>query len=602
VTDFVNRTGDPVFEGSVEQALTLALESARHLTVFRRGTARAVAAELAPDKSDRITEETARLIARREGINIVIAGAIALDDGDYRITLRASDPATGAELAAVERTEDDKEQVLDTIIAMTTSVREALGESRSELERLAEAETVTAGSLEAMRAYARAQELTLKNNNAEALQQYQLAVKLDPSLGRAYAGMGVIYTNIFKDLEQAEKHYQAALQYVGRMTERERYRTLGTYYLNVARNYEKAIENYEALVKEYPADDAGHGNLALAYMHVGDVARAVAEVKKVVEIYPRNSLQRYNYAMYSMYVGDFATAIAEGTRLEKEDPTFEYYPVPLSISQLASGDVTAAMATYDRLEKINSRGAAFAAYARADAAMYHGRYRDAIRTLLDGIAADRKAGVPEELPPKYLALAEAYLETGNRSAAVRAAVEAAKLSRHESTLFPAARVLARAGSEGEAAAIAVELENVLQRQTTAYAALIRGEIAAVQKRTGEMIDAYRDAQKRHDSWFSRFLLGRAYVETDHYVEALAELEIAAKRHGETTDAYFTDHQTLRYLPATYYWLGRAQEGLGALGTARTRYEEYIRLRQNADPGDALTADARERLRRLSAAP
>jgi tetratricopeptide (TPR) repeat protein len=143
---------------------------------------------------------------------------------------------------------------------------------------------------------------------------------------------------------------------------------------------------------------------------------------------------------------------------------------------------------------------------------------------------------------------------------------------------------------------------MLQRHTTAYAALIRGEIAAVQKRSAEMVEAYRDAQKRHDSWFGRFLLGRAYVETGHFAEALAELEIAAKRHGETTDAFFTDHQTLRYLPPMYYWLGRAQEGLGAIGSARTRYEEYVKLRPEADPGDALMADARERLRRLSAAP
>jgi hypothetical protein len=57
------------------------------------------------------------------------------------------------------------------------------------------------------------------------------------------------------------------------MTEREKYRTLGTYYMNVAQNNDKAIENYEAVVKLFPADDGGHGNLALAYLKGRTCAR-----------------------------------------------------------------------------------------------------------------------------------------------------------------------------------------------------------------------------------------------------------------------------------------------------------------------------------------
>ena len=133
------------------------------------------------------------------------------------------------------------------------------------MARLAAAETVTAGSLDAMRAYARAQELSLTSKFQEALAEYQRAVELDPGFGRAYAGMAGVYANYFKQPEKAEASYQTALKHIDRMTEREKYRTLGTYYLDIARNYEKAIENYETLVKLYPADDGGHGNLALAY-------------------------------------------------------------------------------------------------------------------------------------------------------------------------------------------------------------------------------------------------------------------------------------------------------------------------------------------------
>src|SRR5213593_3357837 len=95
------------------------------------------------------------------------------------------------------------------------------------------------------------------------------------------------------------------LKYVDRMSEREKYRTYGNYYLNIAHNNEKAIENYEAFVKLYPADDGGHGNLGLAYLFAGNLQGAITQVREALRIYPKNALQRYNYAMYSMYAGDF---------------------------------------------------------------------------------------------------------------------------------------------------------------------------------------------------------------------------------------------------------------------------------------------------------
>jgi len=142
------------------------------------------------------------------------------------------------------------------------------------------------------------------------------------------------------------------------------------------------------------------------------------------------------------------------------------------------------------------------------------------------------------------------------------------------------------------------LENMLQRHTTAYARLITGEIAIERGRMGDGIEAFRDAQKRHDSWFGRFLLGKAYVEAGHFPEALAELDLCVKRRGETADVFFNDIPTLRYLPAAYYWLGRSQEGVGAASEAKKAYEQFLGLRGEANPSDPLAADAKRRISAL----
>jgi tetratricopeptide (TPR) repeat protein len=143
--------------------------------------------------------------------------------------------------------------------------------------------------------------------------------------------------------------------------------------------------------------------------------------------------------------------------------------------------------------------------------------------------------------------------------------------------------------------LAADLEKVLQRHTTAYAGIIRGEIALREGRLAEGIETLRAAEQRHDSWFVRFVLGRAYVEAGHFAEALTELELCLKRRGETTDVFFYDIPTIRYQPPLYYWLGRAQEALGASAQAHKSYEQFLALRNTADPPDPLAQDARTRL-------
>ena len=155
-------------------------------------------------------------------------------------------------------------------------------------------------------------------------------------------------------------------------------------------------------------------------------------------------------------------------------------------------------------------------------------------------------------------------------------------------------MLLRAGQDAEAERIALALDNMLQSHTTAYARLIRAEIAAGKGRYGDAIELLRDSIKRRDTWFARFLLGKLYAETEHFAEAMAELDLCLKRRGETTDVFFYDTPSLRYLPPAYYWLARAQQETGVADAAQN-YDRFLALRETADPPDPLAADARRRV-------
>ena len=252
IADFENRVNDPLFDAALEQALSIAIERASFITSYRRDQALRVASQLNAGKT--LDESTARLISRREGIKYVLSGFIEASGGGYKIALRAIDPVDGKTFSSAEATPRRKEEVLGAVAALASEIREALGDTKARGQRTADAETFTATSLDAMAAYARGQELNYAGRQTDALKAFQEAVTLDPGLARAYSGMGVIYGALKQDAK-VEESYQNALQHLDRMTEREKFRTLGGYYLLVTHNYEKAIENYVALVDQYPADE-----------------------------------------------------------------------------------------------------------------------------------------------------------------------------------------------------------------------------------------------------------------------------------------------------------------------------------------------------------
>src|SRR5262249_15110269 len=157
-------------------------------------------------------------------------------------------------------------KVLSTIGELAAAVRAALGDTTPRSLQLAAAETFTAGSVEAAHEYAVAQDSQYAGNYEEASRHYAKAIEIDPDMGRSHAGLAVLYSNQGRR-DEAEKSYALAMAKIDRMSDREKLRTRGGYYLIVHRDPDKAIEEYSQLVQRYPSDTAGISNLALAYFY-----------------------------------------------------------------------------------------------------------------------------------------------------------------------------------------------------------------------------------------------------------------------------------------------------------------------------------------------
>lgn len=592
ISDFVNGTGDPLFSGSLEDMLSLGIEGATFINAYPRRDAVAAAARIRPNAT--LDETTARLVCQSEGIRTLLVGSIAAAGAGYTVSVRAIDPVPGTVLAEVTETASDKSHVLEAVGAVSARVRTALGDATPQSAMAAQQETFTTSSLVSAREYSAAQALANASRDEEAVAAYQRALADDPRLGRAYAGWA---SSAFKlgRTREAEELYQKAFSLVDRMTEREKFRTFGVYYLNIARNYEKAIENFGSLAAKYPADGAAHNNLALAHFYQLQFAEARAEGKRVIDIYPRSPLYRYNYALYAMYAGDFATATSEARTALETNPNLQKAYLAIAMAALAGGNVDEARSAYEGARGAGPRGVSLAAIGLADLAMYQGRFDEAVPILEQGIKEDDAAKNVAGAAAKAIALAEVHQARADSGAALTAIQRARQLTSDPSVLVPAARLLSALGRTADADVIADLLGSALAVRTRAYARVVKATTLLQRSRPAEALDELKEAQRLADLWIVRYLMGVALVDARDYPAALAELELCEKRRGEATAVFLDDIPTYRYLVPLSYWLGRAHDGLGAREAATRHFNSYLSLRSAET--DALAKDAAARLAR-----
>jgi eukaryotic-like serine/threonine-protein kinase len=597
IADFQNDANEPVFQGSLEQALSIAIEGASFITTYSRATAQAQAAQLRPGA--RLDLESAQLVAASEGLKVILTGSIALraSGSGYLMTVKAIDAANAKELATAQADVDDKASVLKGVQAVASTLRQALGDTTPESARLAAGETVTTTSLEALKLYSTAQDLSSSGNEEKAIEEYKKAIELDPKFGRAYSGWATALFNIGKRDEAAEQ-YKNAMNLLDRMTEREKYRTQGAYFLGPAASYDQAIDSFRELVRRYPADRAAHNNLGLAYFNTLDFPKAKEHALEALKIYPQNTRARNNYALYAMYSGDFKTAAEEASKvIEKNSQTFKAYLVMASAA-FASSDMKGVREAYARMAKAGAAGVSLSNHGLADIAMYEGRFSEAIDLLKTGIASDEAASNRTARAAKLAVLAEAQLADRQTAQAVdsaRKALEAAQ-SREDATLVPAAFVLLNANLARDARAIADELGQQFQPRSRAYGEMIHAEIARAAGRRPESADALGRARKLADLWLGRYLMGVINVEAGRFENAQPDLELCLKRKGEATALFLNDVPTFRYLAPLQYWLARAQDGRKQ-ATAADSYRAFLALRPGASK-DPLAADAQKRLQAL----
>jgi eukaryotic-like serine/threonine-protein kinase len=302
LADFINRTGDPVFDTTLNQALQIELEQSPVINIVSAQHLAQSVKYLGKPEGTAVTPEIAREIGVREGVKAILTGTIANLGKQYVITLTAQNTATGDEIVSEQAQAPDKEHVLDAVGKAAAAIRGKLGE---DLESIKKLDTpfgqATTPSLEAFRAYALGDKAHVSARDIpEAEGHYLRAVELDPNFAMAYARLGVVYINT-SQVAKADKYFAKAYALSKNVSERERLYITGHYYQNVTGDMPKVVEALQESIQTYPTQIDSYINITAAYQALGDFAKALPFAQKAVQMQPEDSIAVEN--LLGVYLG-----------------------------------------------------------------------------------------------------------------------------------------------------------------------------------------------------------------------------------------------------------------------------------------------------------
>ena len=308
LADFVNSTGDPVFDDALKTALGLSLRQSPFLNILPDNTVAETLRLMARSADARLTPEIARELCQRTGSKAYIAGSIANLGSQYVLSLKAANCHSGATLAEEQVTAAGKEKVLDALGGAASKLRGELGESLASVQKLdVPLIEATTSSLEALKAFSLATKASREKGSGDALPYHLRAIELDSNFAAGYSAVGDDYSNLGES-SRATDYYAKAFQLREHASEREKLGIEASYYSSVTGELDKAARTFEEQLQNYPRRAQAYSNLGLVYAERAEYEKAAEITRQGLRLEPDRTAPYGNLANYELALQHFDEA------------------------------------------------------------------------------------------------------------------------------------------------------------------------------------------------------------------------------------------------------------------------------------------------------
>ena len=588
LTDFVNTTGDAVFDGTLKQALAVQLEQSPFLTLFSDDRVRGALRFMGRSPDARVTTEVAREICQRQGLKAMIAGSIASLGSQYVITLEATNAQTGDAIAQEQVEAVSKEQVLRALGDAAMKLRQHLGESLASIQKFdAPIEQATTSSLDAFKAFSLGFEQQLNGKYFDAIPFYGRAAEIDPNFALAYARLASVYSNS-GEYERAAEASQKAYDLRDRVSERERLYISMSYYSNVTREVEKDIETLEVWERTYPHDVVPHNNLALQYNDIGQYAKARDEAREAIRLNPNAAPPYSNLARALSGLNRFDEARqAIGRALPQKVESVFMHRILYSIAFIQGDEA----AMKQQVEWVNGKPEEYTAQSwQSKAAAFSGQVRKAAEF------SSRAADLAQHRALKEV-VAQIVAEDAERDSLfsdcrqVKAkSARALAVTKSQPARLSAANALAGCGEFVEMQAITDGLSTRYPKDTLLNEVFLPLVYARAELHRGNGARAIQllEATRLYGGaalFQVAYLRGEAYLSQHNGAQAATEFQSILDHRGA--------QPTSPLYPLAELGLARAAVLNGDTTKARKAYQNFFALWRDADPDIPALQQARQ---------
>src|SRR6202166_815203 len=589
LADFANSTGDPVFDGTLRQGLTVQLEQSPFLSVVPEDRVQQTLRMMSQPADAHLTPQLAREVCQRTASAAVLQGSIAALGNQYVLGLRAENCRTGKVLDDELVQAATKEEVLNTLSQMASKFRTRVGESLATVQQHdVSLEEATTSSLQALQAYSMGWQRNASAGADAGLPFFKRAVQIDPTFAMGYAALGLFFVATGES-NLATENTRKAYELRDRANDNERFFITAYYDGRATGNQEKAQQTCEQWAQIYPREWTPHAFLSgFIYLVLGRYEKAAEEGHKAIDLAPDTYTGYFLLGYNLVYLdrpGEAEDVLRRASERKMEAPFLSHLRFDLAFLK---GDSTGMQR--EVAEAQGKPGAEdWMSDRQAFALAYTGHLQEARRWSHRASDLARQAGHRERaaLFETRAALWEAFF--GDAPVAKRTAKDALALAENREVRYGAALALAMSSDASQAQSLANDLERDFPEDTSVrfyYLPSVRASLALNHGDPSKAIEFLQiavpyDLGMPRSATFAYFgalypvyVRGQAYLAAHQGAEAAREFQKIVDHRGITVGDAFG--------ALAHLGLARAYAMQGETAKARKKYQDFLTLWKDAD--------------------
>ncbi len=603
IADFTNTTGDPVFDDTLEQAVTIGLRQSPFLNILSDETLKQTLALMNRPLDAHLTRQVAREICQRTASAAMIEGSISNLGNSYVVGLQATNCRTGDALAQEQTQAQRKEDVLKALGEAMTNLRPKLGESLATVQKfdtpLAQA---TTSSLKALKEYSLGIKGIEQTGGSTGLSHYRRAIELDPTFAMAYSGMGILYASDLQEPGLAEENLRKAYELRDRVSEIEKFNITANYYALVTGELDKAADTVRAWEQAYPRVYVPF-NTGFWSAYTGDYEAEIRQELEAVRLKSDSGPSYDNLIEGYTALGrlDEAKAVGRQVSERKLEPQYlhdDLYAIAFLENDPEEMERQAALT----VGKPGVEDILFSA--ESDTEGFYGRLTKAGEFSGKAIQSALRNDAKETAAQWQMDSALRQAEFGNRDRARQEVKNGLAAASSRDARILAALALAAAGDSSHAMTIADELHKQYPVNTTLNHYWLPTIRAYVELRAGhpaQAVSLLQDAAP-YDLAFPLPQYSEGGTLYPPYVRGQAHLALHQGQEAAAEFQKFIDHPTIvaNYPLAALAHLGlaRAYALQNETEKARTAYQDFFALWKDADPDIPILIQAKAEYAKL----